>query len=178
MVWRGEFLQRAALLGCCAGLFFGVIAWLDSGMLLAGATVFVVLGVGSGVVTARRMARAWPGAAELTGPQRVAVVDAARRGTSVGDTALAPAVVDYGRALRAAVESGRLWRWLFVAVLVIAVVLAIWDAAAGSWGNLAASIVYLVVIVLEVFWWPRRQAALLANTERAAALARRLDSTD
>jgi hypothetical protein len=41
----------------------------------------------------------------------------------------------------------------------------------GSWGNAAASVIYLVIILLEVFWWPGREAPLLTNADRAAALA-------
>lgn len=178
IVWRGGFAYRALLMGCCTGVFFGTIAWLDSGMFVAGAVVCVVLGVGSGLVLARRMTKGWPGAVELSGAQRVAVVDAARRGAAIGDAALAPAVADYRRALHASAEDGRPWRWLIVVILVVAIGMAVWDAASGSWGSAASSVIYLILIVLEVFWWPRRRAALLANADQAAELARRLNTPD
>ena len=58
---HGGSFYRGVTVGVCAGLFFGALAWLDSGMLVAGAIVFIVVGVGSGVWMARRMARSWPG---------------------------------------------------------------------------------------------------------------------
>jgi hypothetical protein len=178
LVWRGGPVRRGATVGGCAGLFFGVLAWLDSGMLLSGAIVFVVLGVGGGFWMARRMTRYWPGATELSGVQRVAVVAAARRGDRIGDDSLAPAVVDYGRGLHAAAEDGRPWRWVIVFVLVVAVAMALWDAVHGSLGNIIVSVVYLVLACLELFWWPRRSDELLANADRAAAMARQLDVPD
>jgi hypothetical protein len=170
-VWRGGVVRRGVTVGVGAGLFFGVLAWLDSGMLIAGAIVLLILGVGYGIWMARRMTRYWPRAAELNGAQRVAVVAATRRGERIGDDSLAPAVVDYGRALRAAAENGRPWRWVIVFVLVVAVASALWDAVNGSLGNVIVSVVYLVLACLEMFWWPKRCDELLANADRAAAMA-------
>lgn len=175
-VWRGGSKRRGVSVGVCAGLFFGVLAWLDSGMLIAGLIVFVVLGVASGVLMGRRMSRYWPSASELSGAQRVAVVAAARRGATVGDAALAPAVEGYSRALHAAADHGRSWRWLFVSVLIVALATTLWDALYGSWGNAVASAVYLALVILELFWWPRRLAELLANADRAATTTRQLDN--
>ncbi|PRC46844.1 hypothetical protein C6A85_87995, partial [Mycobacterium sp. ITM-2017-0098] len=59
-------------------------------------------------------------------------------------------------------------RWLFTVVLVVAVGTAFWDAFNGSWGNLAASVLYLVALILEVLWWPKRSNALVNNAQRAA----------
>ena len=178
IVWRGGPIRRGVTVGVCAGLFFGVLAWLDSGMLIAGAIVFVVLGGGYGPWIARKMTRYWPGASELSGAQRLAVVAAARRGDRIGDDTLAPAVVDYSRALHAAAEKGRTWRWVIVFILVVAVATALWDAVLGSLGNAVASFVYLVLVGLELFWWPNRRAVLLKNADRAAAIARQIDISD
>jgi hypothetical protein len=178
IVWRGGSFCRGVTVGVCTGPFFGVLAWLDSGMLIAGAIVCVVLGVGSGWWMARRMARCWPRAHELSGVQRVAVVSAARRGGRLDDERLAPAVVDYGRALRAAAEGNRRVHWVIVVVLVAAVATAAWDAALGSPGNVVASCVYLLLIGLELFWWPTRRAALLTNAERASEMARQSGGAD
>jgi hypothetical protein len=41
----------------------------------------------------------------------------------------------------------------------------------GSWGNAIASGIYLALLAIEVFWWPKRQAQLLANADRAADVA-------
>ncbi|MEO3760497.1 hypothetical protein ABGB19_19710 [Mycobacterium sp. B14F4] len=57
-------------------------------------------------------------------------------------------------------------------VLVVAVGTAVWDAVFGSWGSAIASAIYLAALGVELFWWPRRQAQLLANANRAAAATR------
>ncbi|MGV0792311.1 hypothetical protein [Mycolicibacterium sp. XJ1819] len=57
-------------------------------------------------------------------------------------------------------------------MLVVGVATALWDAVFGSWGNLVASGVYLALLVLELFWWPRRQRRLPGNADRACALVR------
>jgi hypothetical protein len=172
IVWRGGPISRAVAVGSSAGLFFGGLAWLDSGMLMAGAIVFVVLSVGTGVWMARRMTRYWPGSRELTGAQRGAVVAATRRGERIGDAALTPAVVDYSRALHAAAEKHTSWRWVLVLLLIVAVATALWDAVLGSLGSAVASFVYLLLIVFELWWWPKRRATLLTNADKAAAMAR------
>lgn len=166
------------MVGVSAGLFFGFLAWLDSGMLWAAVIVVVVLGVGAGIWMPRRMARYWPGSLQLSGTQRVEVVQAARRGTAVSAAALAPAVGDYARGMHAAAERGIRWRWLIALLLLVAVGTALWDAVNGSLGNTVASVIYLVLLILEVFWWPTRQARLLANADRAAALAAQVDVDD
>ena len=171
-VWRGGTVRRAVLLGAGVGLCLGALAWLDSGLLLTGAIVTVVVGVFYGVWMSRRMLRYWPGSAELDGAQRVSVVGAARRGRRVEDPALAGPVADYARGLHAAAENGWPWRWLLVLVLAVAVATAAWDAAFGSWGNAIVSAIYLAALIVEVFWWPRRRARLLADADRAVAASR------
>ncbi|MEE6163662.1 MULTISPECIES: hypothetical protein [unclassified Mycolicibacterium] len=51
-------------------------------------------------------------------------------------------------------------------VLVVAAASAAWDAVFGSWGNAVASVIYLVALLAEMFWWPKRRARLLANVDR------------
>jgi hypothetical protein len=178
-VWRGGRVRRGVTVGVCAGLFFGVLAWLDSGMLISAVIVFVVLGVGCGLWMERRMIRYRPRTDDLTGAQRVAVVAAARRGDRIGDDSLAPAVVDYGRALRAAAdEDTPLRRVVVVVLLVVAAAMALWDAVHGSLGNVVASVVYLVLVLLELFWWPKRREELVTNAERAAAMVSQTDVPD
>jgi hypothetical protein len=178
LVWRGGAISRGLTFGVCGGLFFGAVAWLDSGMWIAGAVVFVVLGIGSAIWVSLRMRRYWPGAAKLSGLQRQSVVAATRRGGRVGDSALAPAVVDYRDGLHAAAEKARPLRWLIIFVLVIAGASALWDAVFGSVGNIIVSVIYLVLIGLELFWWPNQQALLLDNADRAAEMARELGIAD
>ena len=55
--------------------------------------------------------------------------------------------------------------------LVVATGTAVWDAVYGSWGNAAASGIYLVLLLLELFWWPKRLERLLTNADRAADIA-------
>jgi hypothetical protein len=167
-VWRGGALRRALTVGVGVGVLLGAMAWLDSGMLLAGVLVFVILTVFCSVWMARRMARYWPGAKDLTGEERVAVVRAARRGERIGDPHLAQAVIEYSQGVHAAVEKARPFRWVVPLVLVVSVGTAAWDAVFGSWGNAVASGIYLVLLLIELFWWPQRRDQLLANADRAA----------
>lgn len=169
-VWRGGFGWRALLIGGCVGLCLGVLAWLDSGFLLSAVIVTVVVGTFYGIWMARRMNRYWPGSRELTGRQRVAVVRAVRRGVDLGDTRLAGPEVDYARGLCAAAEEARPLRWVLVIALVVALGAAVWDAFFGSWGNAVASVIYLVALLVELFWWPRRQSQLLAHARTLDAV--------
>jgi hypothetical protein len=44
-VWRGGFLSRALTVGGAVGIALGAMAWLDSGFLLSGVIVLVIIGV-------------------------------------------------------------------------------------------------------------------------------------
>ena len=148
-----------------------VLAWIDSGFLLSAVIVVVTTGVVYGIWMPRRMARYWPGAKHLTGAQRETVVRTARSGDRIDDPQLAQAVIDYSHGLHRAAENARPFRWLLPLGLVVAVGMAIWDAVYGSWGNAVASGIYLVLLLIEVFWWPKRQDRLLSNADRAADMA-------
>jgi hypothetical protein len=178
IVWRGGRVRRGAIVGVCAGLFFGVLAWVDSGMVISGAVVFVTLGVGCGFWMDRQMSRYWPRADELSGAQRVAVVAAARHGDRIGDGSLAPAIADYSRGLRRAAGRYGSLRWVVVILLVAAAAMALYDAVLGSWGNAVVSAVYLMLVGFELFWWPKRREDLLTNADRAAVKARQTDVPD
>lgn len=54
-VWRYEPASRGLILGLVVGAFLGALAWLDSGILLGGLIVFVVLGLFYGGWMTRRM---------------------------------------------------------------------------------------------------------------------------
>jgi hypothetical protein len=170
-VWRGGFLRRALTVGGAVGIALGAMAWLDSGFLLSGVIVLVIIGVFYGTWMARRMARFWPGARQLSGDERVIVVRTARRGERIGDARLAQAVVDYSSGMHASAETGRPFRWVLPLVLVVGVGTTAWDAVFGSWGNAAASAIYLVMLATEVLWWPKRRDELLANGDIAAGIA-------
>lgn len=178
IVWRRGPVSRGLMVGLGVGLFFGTLAWLDSAMLLSGAIVCVVLGVGSAVWIPRRMTKYWPGSTALSGDQRATVVSAVRAGTDIGDPALTQPVIGYSRGLHAAAENTGRWRWLVIFVLVVAAGMALWDGVFGSWGNAIASVVYLVLAGLELFWWPNRLTRLLANANRAASLACPLEAPE
>jgi hypothetical protein len=177
-LWRGGFCRRALIIGGAVGVGLGALAWLDSGFLLAGVLVLGIVGIVYGLWMPRRMARYWPGSKELAGDERVTVVQAARRGERIDDARLAQPVIDYSRGMRAAAEKARPWRWLLVFVLVVAVGTAVWDTVFGSWGNGVASGIYLVALLIELFWWPKRREQLLSNADRAAELARQILISD
>ena len=171
-VWHGGPVRRALTIGVGVGGSLGALAWLDSGMWPVGIGVFVLVSIIYGVWMSRRMSVYWPGAAQLTGADRVVVARTARRGERVSDPRLAQAVIDYSRGMHAAAERARPFRWLVWFVLVVAVGTALWDTVFGSVGNAVASCVYLVALALELFWWPKRQEQLLANADHAAEMAR------
>ena len=177
-VWRGGFFSRALTIGGPVGIALGAMAWLDSGFLLSGVIVLVIIGVFYGIWMPRRMARYWPGAKQLSGDDRVNVVRTAPRGERIDDARLAGAVIDYSRGMRAAAEKARPFRWVIPLVLVVGVGTAVWDAVFGSWGNAIASGIYLVLLVLELSWWPKRQAQLLTNADRAAEMAGQIETSD
>ena len=158
-------------LAVAIGLFLGVLAWIDSGLLLGGIITFVITSVVYGILMHRRMARYWPGAKQLTDDERVTVVRTARSGDRIGEPRLAQPVIDYSRGFHDAAETGRLVRLFLIFILAVAVGTAAWDAVFGSWGNAVASAIYLVLLLFELFWWPKRLQQLRTNTDRAAALA-------
>ena len=170
-VWRGGFVRRALIIGGSIGIALGALAWIDSGFPWIGGIVLVAIGVVYGIWMPRRMTRYWPGAKDLSGDDRVAVVRTARRGERIADARLAQAVVDYSAGMRAAAQQARPFRWVLPVVLVVGVGTAGWDAVFGTWGNAVASFIYLVALLIEVFWWPRKRDQLLANADRAAAVA-------
>ena len=69
-------------------------------------------------------------------------------------------------------EKARPFRWLVPLVLVVGIADGGVGPVFGSWGNAVASGIYLVLLLLELFWWPKRRAQLLANADRAAEMAR------
>lgn len=170
VVWRGGFARRALTVGGCVGLCLGALAWLDSGFLLSGVIVTVVVGTFYGIWMARRMDRYWPGARTLSGHQRVAVVRSVRGGTDLDDSRLAIPRLDYARGLCAAAEEARPLRWVLAVVLVVALCVAAWDAVFGSWGSAVASVIYLVALLVEAFWWPKRQSRLVAHARTLDAV--------
>ncbi|WP_322790267.1 hypothetical protein [Mycolicibacterium monacense] len=176
--WRGGPVARGLWIGAAAGVFFGALALLDSGVPLVGAIVFVATGVFLGVWTTRRMDRYWPGARELSPADRVTVVRAARRGYPIRDERLARGVVDYDAGLRAAAERLYPYRWVVAVVLVVAIATAVVDAVTGSVRETVASCVYLALLAIELTWWPARRRELLLNSALAAALAQQVLTTE
>jgi hypothetical protein len=177
-VWRGGFVSRALIVGGVLGVVLGAMAWMDSGLLLAGILTVFITGIIYGIWMPRRMARYWPAGEELSGEDRVTVVRTARRGERIGDPQLAPAVIQYSEGMRAAAEQAKPYRWVLPLVLVVSIATALWDSIFGTWGNAIASAIYLVAFLVELFWWPKKRDALLANGDRAAEMARQATISD
>lgn len=170
--WRGGTLTRALMIGATAGLFFGALTLLDSGLPLVGVVVFVVTGAAMGWSATRRMSRYWPGASDFSGAERVAIVRTARRGYQVNNRRPAAGVIDYSAGLQAATERLYPYRWVVCLVLVVALGTAVSDAVTGSVRDTAASCIYLGLQAIELTWSPARRRELLLNSALAAALAK------
>src|SRR6476661_6136916 len=170
-VWRGGFLRRALIIGGTVGVSLAALAWIDSGILLAGVMVLVIVGLFYGIWMPRRMARYWPGAKQLSGDDRVTVARTARRGERIGDAQLAQAVIDYSEGMHAAAQQARPYRWVVPLILVVSIGTALWDSVFGTWGNAIASVIYLVALLIELLWWPKKRDELLANGDGAADIA-------
>ncbi|MFJ3307431.1 hypothetical protein ACIPSA_30920 [Streptomyces sp. NPDC086549] len=173
-VWRRNTVGRALSIGLPTGLFAGAFALVESRAWPSAVVVFLALSAVYGPVMARRMGRAWPGAEELHAADRAAVVRATRRGEDIGDARLAPAVLAYADALRAARERGGWVRWVVLLAAVVAVVLALHDTLNGSTGEAVSSWTVVALFVADLTWRPRREAHLIARAEQAEQSARRL----
>ena len=162
-VWRFGSILRALIVGSVAGIVIGLLAFLGSGVVLAGLVAFVVVTLLYGAMMARRMVKYWPGANTLSGTDRVAVTRAVRSGRDIADPRLAPAVIAYSRGLHAASEHSRLWWWMIVVLGVVALGTAIFDTITAPVGEAVVSWLYFAFFPIEAWWWPRRQAHLLAK---------------
>jgi hypothetical protein len=172
-VWRGGPVFRAVSVGLPVGLFLGVLGFAESGSVAALLAALVASPV-YGIPMTRRMARFWPGAKELIGADRVAVVGATRRGDNCGEARLAHAVVEYSSGLREAHEQARRYRWIVPVVVAVSLVLAVVDSFVTSTRPALVSWLWVAIVAAELWWWPRRRADLLAKAERAEALARQM----
>ena len=177
-VWRFGLVFRALIAGAAVGIVIGLLAFFGSNAVLAGLIVFGMVSLVYGALMGRRMAKLWPGAKRLSGADRVAVVRATRSGRDIGDARLASSVIDYSRALHQAAEGFRLWWWLIAVLGVVALATAIADTIFATVGEAVVSWLYFAFFPIEAFWWPRRQARILANAKRADESARRLLAED
>lgn len=173
-VWRFGLIGRALIVGVAVGVFVALLAWIGSNLVLPALVVLAVVTPLYTAVTARRMSGCWPGAKNLRGADRVAIVRAARSGRDIGDPRLAPAVIEYTRGLHDAAERVRLWWWLIVLLGVVALGTAIADTIFAPIGETVLSWLYFAFFPIEIWWWPRRQAHLLANADCAKESARHL----
>ena len=173
-VWRGGPVCRAVNIGLPVGIFLGALVFAESGSALGAIVAVGVLSPFYGIMMARRMARFWPGAKDLNGADRAAVVRATRRGEEVGEARWALAVMDYSGGLREAHRQARRYRWVVWFFAVSALILAFSDSFFGSIRAALMSWLVVVFFVVELLWWPRNQAHLLSNAERAENLARPL----
>ncbi|WP_445170135.1 hypothetical protein ACTXG7_12930 [Mycolicibacterium sp. Dal123E01] len=166
-VWRGNAFVRALVVGLGAGVFLGLLAWMDSGLWFAAAGAAVIITLIYSVWLGGRMVRFWPGASVLTGEQRERVAGVTHWGGRIGDPALAQAVVDFADGMHKAEEKGRPFRWVLPLILVVGIGAAVWDSVFGSTRDMIASLVYLVLLGFELSWWPGRRDRLLDNADRA-----------
>jgi hypothetical protein len=171
-VWRFGVLVRALIVGAAVGIVVGLLALLGSDFALAGLIAFVIVTLFYGAFTVHRMARFWPGAKHLGGVDRVAVARAVRGGRDIGDPRLVLGVIEYSRGLRDAADR-RLWWWLIVVLGVVALGTAVIDTITGPIREVVVSWLYFAFFPIEAWWWPRRQAQLLANAQRAEESAMR-----
>ncbi|MCW7940741.1 hypothetical protein AAW14_01565 [Streptomyces hygroscopicus] len=171
-VWRRGPVLRGLSIGLPVGVLFGALVLAESGSGLGAALVVLVLSPFYGIRGARRMSRAWPGAKGLAPADRGAVVRATRCGEDVGEARLASAVLEYGGGLRSASEQGRLFPWVVLLFSVLAVALALSDTFTGSTRQALVSWLVVALFLLELTWWPRKQARVMANAQRAERLAR------
>ncbi|MFE2586812.1 hypothetical protein [Streptomyces sp. NPDC059378] len=172
-VWQGGPSRRALGTGIPTGLFLGAFALVESGYWIAAAVVFLLLSPLHGIRTARRMGRAWPGAAQLDAADRAAVVRVTRRGADLGDPRLAPAVIDYAEALRNVREQDRIRRWVVAGLATVALVLALYDTHSGETGQAVASWLVLALFLLDLTWRPGQEDTVVSRAQRAADSARR-----
>jgi hypothetical protein len=173
-VWRFGSILRVLIVGPVAGIVIGLLAYLGSGVALAGLVAFVIVTLLYGAMTAHRMVKYWPGAKDLTGADRVAVTRAVRRGSDIADPRLASGVIAYSRGLHAASEHSRLGRWLIAVIGVVALATAIFDTITAPVGEAVVSWLYFAFFPVEAWWWPRRQSQLLASARQAERVAEAL----
>ncbi|KUM95990.1 hypothetical protein AQI88_14125 [Streptomyces cellostaticus] len=160
-------------IGLLAGVLFGAFVLAESGSWVGAVAALLVLGPFYGIRAARRMGRAWPGARDLAPADRTAVVRATRRGEDIGDARLAPAVIDYCDGLRKAREQDRLFPLVVLLLTGLAVALAVIDTLSGSTRQAWVSWLFVLFFLVELTWWPRKQAQLMSHAERAERSARR-----
>jgi hypothetical protein len=172
-VWRFGTAIRSLIVGLAIGVVLGFLALISSNSVPSGAVAVVVITIVYALITARRMAKFWPGAKSLSGDDRVAVARAVRGGHEIRDSRLAPAVIEYSEGICAA-GHGRLTRWLVVLLAAVALGVAIADTIFSPAGEAIVSWLYFAIFPIELLWWPRREAQLLVNAENAAESARQL----
>jgi uncharacterized membrane protein len=173
-VWRFPPFVRALIVGLAFGVVLGILAMISANSVLSGTVAIVVITLIFAPLMARRMSKFWPGAKELSGVDRVAVARAARGGRDIGDPRLAPAVIEYIRGLHSAREHVLLARWLIILLAVVTLGVAIADTIFSPPGEAVVSWLYFAFFPVELLWWPRIAARLVANAERAEEAAREL----
>ena len=171
-VWRFGPFVGGVIVGFAVALALALLALIGSNSAMAGVIAFVAIWVIYSVIMARRMSKFWPGAQNLSGVDRVAAARAARSGHDVGDVRLATAVISYSRGLRDASEHVLLPRWLMLLLALVALVVAVADSIFSPPGEAVVSWLYFAFFPMELLWWPRIAARLIANAARAEELAK------
>jgi uncharacterized membrane protein len=171
-VWRFGPFVRGLIVGLAVAVALALLTVIGSNSPLAGVIALVVIWVIYSLIMARRMSKFWPGANDLSGAARFAAARAARSGHDIGDLGLAPAVIEYSRGLRDANEHVLLARWLIVLLALVALGVAIADSIFSPLGEAVVSWLYFAFFPVELLWWPRIAARLIANAERAEESAK------
>jgi hypothetical protein len=174
-VWRRGRLWSAIRIGVPAGVAFGLLQFAQKGS--AGAALFqgVFFAVLFGATMALVMWRSWRGASDLESADRVAVAGVVRRGESIEEARLAPAVLDYVRVVQRAEDRDRRYRWVIWVFAGLTLILAVATTVGGP--VRAATVLWALTIFWAAFLlWvqPRQRARMAANASRAKDAATRL----
>jgi hypothetical protein len=171
---RGGRLRTAVTFGLSFGLVMGA-TWFAFGHSADAALNGVVSGVTGAVVfgalTAVTRWPSWPGGEHVSPSNRRVIVGAVHRGEPVPDPRLAPDVVSYAKVVSAAAEREQRLRWVFFALPVMALALAVGETAAGSARPAVYSWVLTVLFLGVALLIPRSTGRRRKNAAEAIRLA-------
>jgi hypothetical protein len=173
---RGGRLRLAVALGLRWGLWMWIFFVVFSGRASIAGLLFATL-YGTllfGGTMAFVLWKRWPDARRLDPDDRVAIVRAVRRGTSVENERQARALLDYRMAFERATKRDERFAWTLFVYPILAVALLIGEVGWGSVRHAAVMLVVLVSWIVLLVRRPERRATRRRNAEEAERLARRL----
>jgi hypothetical protein len=173
--WSGGRLWSAVRVGLPAGVIFGGLEFADGRHSVDSAIVSGILfAVFFSALMTGRIWRSWPGAKDLTSADRTAAARVVRRGESVGDPGLAPAVIEYAAVVTEARKKERRNWWVLLIFLAGTLVFAVSSTVDGS---TRSTVVWWVLVgfwVVMLALIPRRSKRVIEHAERADEAARNL----